>query len=57
MSATDPLIWQLSYLDTEINKILENRDKKIAMNLNRYHVYAQGGVRQAASNQIKEEAK
>ena len=46
----DPLIWQVGYLDTEIQKILERRDNAMAAQMNRYAVYAQGGVRNAASN-------
>jgi len=36
----DPMIWQVSYLDTEIAKILENRDNAIVNDMNKYSVYA-----------------
>ena len=34
------MIWQVSYLDTEVAKILENRDNAIVNDMNKYSVYA-----------------
>lgn len=53
----DPMMWQDSYLDTEIAKILDQRDKAIIHDMNRYQVYAHGGVRQAAHKMLQEQAK
>ena len=53
----DPLLWQDSYLDEEINKILDQRDRAITYDLNRYQVYAHGGVRKAAQKVMLEQAK
>lgn len=53
----DPLLWQKSYTDTEVTKILERRDRAIVHDMNRFNVYRQGGIRQAAKAALKEEAK
>ena len=37
--------------------MLERRDRAITHDLNRFNVYRQGGIRQAAKNVLKEEAK
>ena len=57
MAPTDPLIWQLSYLDIEIQKILERRDRALVNEMNRYAVYSQGGIRNAAKYKLMEDAK
>ena len=57
ISPTDPLLWQISFLDREIQSILEKRDQAITKRMNRYSVYAQGGPRQAAEKELKEQAK
>jgi hypothetical protein len=53
----DPMMWQDSYLDQEVTKILDNRDRAITHDMNRYQVYAHGGVRQAAKKAMQEQAK
>ena len=40
ISSTDPMLWQLSFLDSEIQSILEKRDHAITKQMNRYSVYA-----------------
>jgi hypothetical protein len=32
----DPLIWQDSYLDSEVTKLLEYRDRQQAQEMNKY---------------------
>ena len=46
----------MSYLDNEVQKILERRDFLITKEMNRYEVYGLG-VRAAAGKRLKEEAK
>jgi len=48
----DPLVWQLSFIDHEIQKILEGRDRAITRHMNPYEVRALGGVRAAAQRAL-----
>ena len=57
MDEADPLIWQLSYIDREIQQILEGRDRNLTRNMNRYQIYGEGGVQLAAQRALYEEAK
>ena len=51
----DPLIWQLSFLEREIEQILEGRDRAITRTMNPYQVIMNGGFRAAATRAIQEE--
>lgn len=52
----DELIWQLSFNDREIQKILEGRDRQLTRNMNPYRLQAFGGVRAAANAALHAEA-
>lgn len=52
----DPLVWQLSFIDREIQQILEGRDKALIRGLNPYRVNALGGERTAAQRILHMEA-
>jgi len=52
----DPLIWQLSFIDREIQQILEGRDRAVTRNMNPFRLAAEGGVRAAATRALHDEA-
>lgn len=52
----DPLIWQLSFIDREIQQILEGRDNALTREMTNYRVQAFGGVRAAAQRALHDEA-
>ena len=48
-------MWQLSFIDREVDQILDGRDRAIIRTMNPYRVIMAGGVRQAATRMIQEE--
>ena len=57
MDEADPLIWQLSFVEREIQQILEGRDKALTRRMNPWEVRINGGVRTAAQRGLHQEAR